>query len=458
MNGFLVEEGLRATGIAIAFLAIFAAAEIWRRLRAPDPEFTRKLVHFAGGVVALGLPWLVRSHWTVLLLGASLGLVLLLTKRLGLLSSIHGVERRSEGVVYFPVAVYLVFLLAAARPVLYLVSVLALVVSDALAALVGSTYGRITYRVERDRRSMEGSAVFFLATFLAVHLPLLLLTDVDRDVCVLVAVQIALLVTILEAVSLGGADNLIVPIGTYLLLLELLPQPASTLLVQLLAQIVILALLFLLAWRLRMLTASGTLAASLFFYAAYTLGGLEWLIAAAVGLIAFGVVLRLAAEIDHGPSARFQVLAVFYTTLVPAAVILLNDVVQSLSGESVWRAGQEPLYPVFLGTLAAQLSLLCLVFWEGTPWLRTVRPTRAGGSLLVGLGTMLPPALLMIPEMSPRAILAATSLPLLSLLLYVAVNRFGALPRERPWDGRLRAICVGVSALLVAPLLLSTPV
>src|SRR5690606_2757042 len=290
VSDFLLEELLRAGGVAVVFLAVFGVAELWRRIGNPPAEWTRKLVHVTGGLVSLGLPWLVRSHWTVLALGTGLGLTLLGTRRLGLLPSVRGVARRSEGAVFLPAAIYLVFLLAAERPTLYLISVLTLVVSDALAALVGTTYGRLTYRVERDRRSIEGSVVFFLATFLGVHLPLLLLTDVDRAVSVLVAAQIALLVTILEAVSVDGADNLVVPIGTYLLLLKLTPQPAEALVRQLGVQVAILALLFLLAWRLRLLTASGTLAASIFFYGAWGLGGTGWLVAPAVALAVFGVI------------------------------------------------------------------------------------------------------------------------------------------------------------------------
>src|SRR5690606_24851701 len=132
---------------------------------------------------------------------------------------------------------------------------------------------------------------------------------------------------------------LIVPLGTYLLLLKLTPQPAEALLWQLAAQLVILAVLFLLAWRLRLLTASGTLAASIFFYGAWGLGGLEWLVGPAIGLAVFGVILRLAAEFDHGPSARFQVLAVFYTTLIPAALFLLNDVLRTALRHPAWTNG-----------------------------------------------------------------------------------------------------------------------
>src|SRR5690606_6142869 len=151
----------------------------------------------------------------------------------------------------FPIAVYGMYLLAADQPAFYLISLSALVVSDALAALVGGAYGRVRYRVESDRRSSEGSVVFFLATLLAVHLPLLLMTPIDRRLSVLVAVQIALLVTLLEAISLQGNDNLIVPLGTFLLLHKLTIQTPETILWQLVAQIAIVGVLLLATWRLR---------------------------------------------------------------------------------------------------------------------------------------------------------------------------------------------------------------
>lgn len=453
MSEYFAGEALRAAGIAGIFLAIFAMAEGWQRFGTPQPEWTRKLVHFGGGVVSLALPWLVRSHWTVLVLGGTLGLLLLLTRRLGLLSSVHGVTRHSEGAIYFPVAVYVVFLLAADRPILYLISVLTLVVSDTLAALVGTTYGKITYRVERDRRSIEGSVVFFLATFLAVHLPLLLLTDVDRIVSVLVAIQIALLVTILEAISLDGADNLIVPIGTYLLLLKLSPEPAEILVWQLLAQLTILTLLFLLAWRLRMLTAAGTLAASIFVFGAWSLGGPAWVVGPVIALAVFGWVLRLAAVANQGPSARYQVMAVFYTTLVPATIFILNDVLKTALRHPAW-ATAEPLYPLFLGVLAGHLALLCLVFWTGTPWVRSARPAQLLGSVAVGAGAIIPLGLVGYAGFSPRLAAAATALPILATGLYLAGNHVAGLPRERPWDGRLQAACVGISAMLLVPFFL----
>ncbi len=445
---FLTGELLRAAGVGALFLLVFAAAEAWRHWGEPRPEWTRKLVHVCGGLVSLALPWLVRSHWTVLGLGATLAAILLLTRRLGVLRSVHGVERRSEGGVYFPIAVYAIFLLAAEQPAFYLISVLTLVVSDALAALVGTSYGRMRFRVERDRRSVEGSVVFFLATFMAVHLPLLLLTDVDRLLSVLVAIQIALLVTFLEVISLEGNDNLIVPIGTYLLLLKMTPQAPETILWQLVAQLAILGALFALAWRSRLLTASGTIAASLFFYGAWSLGGPVWVVAPAAALLGLGIVLRFARAIDHSPSSRYQVLAVFYTGAVPAAIFIASNVLTTVVQHPVWGRG-DPLYPLYLGALAGHLAIFTLVFWKGTPWVERASVAQLGGSVAFGAAMLIPHGLWVHSGMGSTQMLMVAAIPVLAIFAYISAITLFRVPRHRPWDWRLQLFAVAASVFVL---------
>jgi phytol kinase len=315
----LARELLAAGAVGAVYLLVFAAAELWRYWRRPPVEWTRKAVHMAGGLVALGFPWLFQSPITVLALAAAFALLLWGTRRLGWLQSVHGVERKSEGGLYYPLAIFLLFALGRGQPVFYLVSLLALVLADALAAVLGASYGRLTYSVEDDRRSIEGSAVFFLVTFLGAHLPLLLLTPIGRLESVLVAAQLALLVTLLEAVSLRGNDNLLV---------KMTPKPAEVLAFQLASQLVILAVLVWVSWRSRLLTLSGTLAASLFFYGAFSLGGEEWTIAPAAALLVFLAVFRgafAAAPSGSAPDRRYQVLAVFYSCAAAAALVLANN-------------------------------------------------------------------------------------------------------------------------------------
>ena len=454
MNSWLVDEAVRAGAVGALFLLVFAAAEAWRHCGSPPFEWTRKLVHFGGGLVSLTLPWIVRSHWTVLVLGILFAAIILLTRRMGLLASVHGVSRSSQGGIYFPIAVYGMFLLAADQPAFYLISLAALVVSDALAALVGSSYGRVRYRVEGDRRSIEGSLVFFLATFLAVHLPLLLMTPIDRRLSVLVAIQIALLVTLLEAISLEGNDNLIVPLGTFLLLHKLTIQTPETIFWQLAAQLAILGLLLAAAWRLRLLTFAGTLAASLFFYAAWSLGGPAWIVGPSAAMAAFALVLRRAVAEKRGPEARYQVTAVFYTAIVPITLIILNNLFETVVPHAALSSG-DPFYPAFLGSIAANLSVLALVFWRGTPWVASAAPAQVAGSYLAGVLAVVPVGVMAIPGMTAAQIAVAAAIPAAALILYLLANRLARHPRQRPWDGRLRAAAAAAAALLPVTILLS---
>src|SRR5665811_2155219 len=90
----------------------------------------------------------------------------------------------------------------------------------------------------------------------------------DRDplTSVLISIQVAILVTQFEAISLRGNDNLIVPIATFYLLIKMTPRTADHIGEQLIAQLVIIALIGLVAWRSWALTFSGAIALMLFTY------------------------------------------------------------------------------------------------------------------------------------------------------------------------------------------------
>lgn len=447
-------EALRAGAVGVLILGTFAAAELWRRRRNAPTEWTRKTVHIGGGLVAMSFPWIFRSAWTVLALGVVFGGIIWGTRRLGLLGSVHAVERRSEGGIWYPIAIVLLFFVGFGQPVFYLISLGALVLSDALAALVGEAYGRTPYEVEEDRRTVEGSAVFFLVTFFAAHLPLLLLTDVTRGAAVLIAVQIALLVTLFEAISVRGNDNLIVPLITFFLLIKMTPRPAAFIGEQLVAQLVIIGGVALLAARTRMLTAAGAVAASLFFYGAWSLGGAEWTVAPAAALLVFAAIHGRSSPAQ--PNPRYQVGAVFYAAIVAGGLYVANNVFETLVPGSPLRGG-DPFYPLYLGTLAAHLAMYALVYRAGTPWARRFGATAVLRALLLGFGTVVPLGLLVAVRGTWLFdAVAAGALCLLGVAVYLVACRAWRGPECRPWDYRMQAAsaALAVAALLPPYLLL----
>lgn len=467
MSDALVTELTRAALIGVAFLALFAAAELWRAISAPPVEWTRKLVHFGGGVIAAHFPWLVSSHWTVLALGGAFLAILWGTRRLGLLQSVHGVARASEGGIYFPIAIYLVFLIGGDRPVWYFIAVLVLVVADAAAAVLGSAYGRLTYDVERDKRSLEGSTVFFVATFLIVHLSLLLLTDIDRTLSVLVGLQIALIVTLFEAISIEGNDNLLVPLATYFLLFKLTQQMPETLQLQLVAQLVIMALIGVMAWRIPFVTGSGAAALMLFVYGAYSLGDPEWVVGPIVGIAAFGLVFARRTQEFRASNPRYQVVAAFYICIVPTLLLLSNNLFKTILLRPEWLALGDPFYPVYLGACAAQLAIAA---WNleptaggsalGMPGWNAESGARAPHQWSLAVGFAFAALVVVVgpgayaKRIEWPAIAVAAAVALLAPAIYHAARHLRWWPKQPPWNIRLAMLSTAAGSLIVLAFLL----
>jgi phytol kinase len=345
----ILADLIPALVLAVIFPAIFAGGELVRRKLPDRPELSRKFIHFGGGMAALCFPFVLRSPATVLLLAMLFAAFILLTKRTGMLQSVHGVDRQSSGAVYFPVAIALLYLLGRDRQVFYLIAVLTLTISDSLAALAGTRYGAITYEVEEGRKSLEGSLVFFFITFLCVHLPLLLMSDLGRPESVLIALVIAILVTGFEAISLQGIDNIFVPLGTFFILVKMTPYPLAAIIEQTWVLFLIIAVSLVFTALQKVFKPSGLIGMILVNYAAWSLCGFSWFLPILLAqLLLYTLVLRFRQKVPEDIT-NYQVKVLFYTALVPMALI--------------FAANASGLYQrLYLPFVAATVSQIALIF------------------------------------------------------------------------------------------------
>jgi len=456
LGPFPISDVVHAMAVALAFLLVFLSAEAWRHWGRPYPELSRKAVHFFGGLVACAFPWLFHSSVLVWLLAGGFAAALMGTRMLGLLKSVHGVDRESLGVLYFPISVGLLFQLAHAIPVLYLVSMLTMVVADALAAVLGKAYGRTSYRVEGDWKSLEGSAAFLFATFLVVHLPLLLMTSMDRPLCVLVALQIAVLVTCFEAISPAGLDNLVVPLGAWYLLIHLNQAYVSWMLIQLLGQAVIILLVSWLALHLRVFSFSAAVGLQLFFYGALSLGNPEWVLAPALAVLAYSLFAhRLGAHLDL-PDSKVQLQLLFNLTVLPALLYVLNNAWL----DQHWIMRSVPVSPLFFvaycGLLAGQASSLLQALWRH--WRKSLGWQGLAASLLLAMAWVLPLSLWVGPGTWSASQLGWAA-------LFSLASGLGASLLCRIWGAgkgsvalsRLQLAGASMGILLIIPLYLLLP-
>jgi phytol kinase len=363
---------------------LLGALTLLRRLASPHPEWLRKLLHVGMGLTTLAFPWLFDRTWPVVTL-AALSVGLLLAMRLvsslkaGVGQVVGGVRRFSLGEIYFPLVVALLWVLYVhgdeTRPerrlLLYVIPLLLLTLSDASAALVGVYYGRWRYATPEGFKSHEGSAAFFLCSFLCVHVPLLLLSDRGRAETLLTAVLLAWLATMFEAVAWGGLDNLILPLVSHLLLILYWDLSVGELLMRLAVTGGVSCFVLACSWRTT-LQGSALLGAILVGYICWALGGWSWLLPP---------LLVFASYTLHSPRApgESQKVHNIHAILSVSSVGLLWLFLSRLQDRPGWY------YP-FTVSFAAHLAIIGLARrWCASP----KRPTTLLLIVCIGEGWLL---------------------------------------------------------------------
>lgn len=397
----MIIETLSLMVLVAAMLAcVFMAVSQFRKRFKPRPETSRKLVHIGMGPVILAFPWLFQNSWPVLVLcGAVLAAMAILRSRptVGLFAdwghSLHDIGRSSFGDFCYPVATAILFVVAHQEPMLYVISILLLIIADAVAALIGQSYGLHAYQTLDGTKTIEGSIAFFQSAFLSVLLPLILFTEVGRKETVLIALMLGLLVTLFEAVAWRGLDNLFVPLGGFLLLKIYLTMDLAQLFARALVLCTLLAAIVFLRRRTP-LNDSGVVGSVLAGYVSWAIGSWHWLLPPVIALCFYSLVVPKPSS--HRRYSTLQ--SVFYVTAPGLFWLFLGHTLN------------KPLlvlpYTIAYG-LQLTMSAVARRRFLGTPTAMEV----AGKSALEGWSLMLIPFLLLqdLPISTPW--LALTPLP-----------------------------------------------
>ncbi len=212
--------------IGAVYIALLGGGEAFYRLQSSRrstnvrPETMRKVIHSFAGLMAIAFPFLLASHWTLLVLVTVFVTLLIAGQRFNFTKAINATKRDSIGDILFPICVYILFYLSfhdgglALLPV-YTASILILSISDSAAALVGTRWGRHRYPMGGQYKSWEGSLAFAISAFVIIVITLSPSQIWLR--AVLAGGVIVVILTLLEAVSLRGTDNITVPIAAFVL-------------------------------------------------------------------------------------------------------------------------------------------------------------------------------------------------------------------------------------------------
>lgn len=206
--------------LVLAFLyvaIILALGEGLRRGLHLSVEFTRKFVHIGVGMVAFLLVWLFQTWQWAILPPLAFIVINSISYRRQIFAGMETGERGQLGTIYFPISFAILIPLLWSFPALLVASLMPMTWGDAFAAIVGKRWGVRRFTVLGQTRSLEGSLAMFGFSLIATWIALIVFAQ-PLGASLWLAFLVAVIVTIVEAVSPFGIDNLTVPLISALVL------------------------------------------------------------------------------------------------------------------------------------------------------------------------------------------------------------------------------------------------
>lgn len=207
-------------------LLVVPAMALLSRMKTQSPlgtELRRKALHIGVGLTALTFPLFLTGPAAV-----SMALLLViawmllvrsvpaLNRRFGCV--LHEAGRVSWGEVYFALAIAGLLLLPHSNSAMYVVPLLILTISDALAAVVGRAIPAGRLPGPARGKTVSGSAAFAISAFFITAIALDALTVVGAAPILVIALATGVASCVVEAVCTRGTDNLAVPAIAWLTL------------------------------------------------------------------------------------------------------------------------------------------------------------------------------------------------------------------------------------------------
>lgn len=200
------------------FTILVIVETLWQHKKLPI-EWSRKIVHMSVGVFVAFWPW-VLSWWQIRSIAVAFVVVILISQHFHIFKAIHNVKRNTVGEIGFAVGILLSSFLAHANWQ-FTLAVLIMAVADGMAALVGLRYIKVKgqkYQIFGCNKTWAGSITFFtVSACLLLAVNYFFVGAANFDLMLAATIPIALLLTVIEAGSAYGIDNISVPLAAILL-------------------------------------------------------------------------------------------------------------------------------------------------------------------------------------------------------------------------------------------------
>jgi uncharacterized protein (TIGR00297 family) len=283
-------------------------AEITRKYFHWSGEVTRKLTHIGTGLLVFFSPLFLSSKVPPVTLGLFFAALDFMAIQFHWLKGIHGTTRKTYGTVYYPLAfAALTFLCWDVDKPALMLAMAVLALGDAAAGMVGENLKNpVRYNLLGDEKSVEGSVVMFVISFLVIlagfyYLSLIDFFDGSLKLLLSTALVAATVATVAEGVSIRGSDNMTIPLSVAFVV-HMMISGKESLSEQILIGMLLSLAVAVISWRIHFLSASGAAGAFILGVVIFGLGGWLW----AVPIITFYVTSSIISKLGKTRKEQFD--------------------------------------------------------------------------------------------------------------------------------------------------------
>ncbi|MBU1680945.1 MAG: DUF92 domain-containing protein [Bacteroidetes bacterium] len=277
----------------------------------------RNALHIIAGSAASIAPLIYDDIITLTVISFLLAILTFFLVKNSILKSIDPRHLKSWGIFYFPLSYFILLLFWGNDPWIISFSILILSFGYSLAAFFGSRFSKNYFILSRDKKSFIGSLIFFIVTFLVLFFWGVGLESlfgiksnvtINADVYYLFAasILIAAILTVIEALSSSGLDNLLIPLFSAVLLSILFENPNKELLINFIQGMLLAAFVAVVSYRVKFLTASGAAATFLLAGFIFGLGGWKWSVPILLFFILSSLLSKLRLKVNLKVESYFN--------------------------------------------------------------------------------------------------------------------------------------------------------
>jgi phytol kinase len=189
------------------FTIIFFGIDLLQKIINEKSKWSRKATHILSGLVVVFFPEFLSSN-EIYSLSIFFFFFLLLSKWKNILT-LHNVKRKTYGELIYPISIILLnYFFLPNDAYAFKIGILVLAFSDGLAGWIGEKINYKPIYVFKHKKSIGGSIIFLISTFLIYIAFFGAATEILIPV-----LAVSLILTILEFFVILGFDNLIIPVA-----------------------------------------------------------------------------------------------------------------------------------------------------------------------------------------------------------------------------------------------------